>query len=181
MVSRRAQDGTDPAHWLWSRRSVLSLAGWGAVLSSLAVGTTAWARMMYPRVLFEDPMAFKVGFPDEYAPETVNDRWIRAYRFWLVRTHDRFFALSAICTHLGCTPRWFASEDKFKCPCHGSGFRGLASGRVGVHYEGPAPRPLERFAISLAEDGQIFVDKSIAFREERGEWEDPASYLPWVG
>lgn len=157
------------------------MAGWGAVLSSLGVGTAAWARMMYPRVLFEDPMAFKVGFPEEYAPESVNDRWLRAYRFWLVRTGDRFFAVSAICTHLGCTPRYLAAEDKFKCPCHGSGFRGLASGEPGVHYEGPAPRPLERFAISLAEDGQIFVDKSLVFRHERGEWEDPSASLAWVG
>lgn len=180
MASGR-NDGTDPGHFIWSRRSFLSLAGWGAVLSSLGVGTAAWARMMYPRVLFEDPMAFKVGYPSEYAPDSVSDRWIKAYRFWLVRTGDRFLAISAICTHLGCTPRYLAAEDKFKCPCHGSGFRGLASGLPGIHYEGPAPRPLERFEIALAEDGQIFVDKSVAFRQERGEWEDPRSFLPWVG
>lgn len=182
MTSGR-NDGTDPRHFIWSRRNFVSLAGWGAVLSSLGVGTAAWARMMYPRVLFEDPMAFKVGFPGEYAPDSVSDRWIKAYRFWLVRTGAQFLAVSAICTHLGCTPRYLAAEDKFKCPCHGSGFRGLASGvdETGVHYEGPAPRPLERFAISLAEDGQIFVDKSVAFRHERGEWEDPRAFMSWVG
>jgi Rieske Fe-S protein len=42
---------------------------------------------------------------------------------------DHFFvAISAICTHLGCTPRYLATEDKYKCPCHGSGYRGFASG-----------------------------------------------------
>ena len=180
MTSAR-DDGTDPRHWIWSRRSFLSVSGWVAVLSSIGVGTAAWGHMMYPRVLFEDPMAFKVGFPEEYAPGSVSDRWIKAYRFWLVRTREGFFALSALCTHLGCTPRYLPTEDKFKCPCHGSGFRGLASGQAGVHYEGPAPRPLERFAISLAEDGQIFVDKSIVFRQERGEWDDPKALLRWVG
>jgi cytochrome b6-f complex iron-sulfur subunit len=128
--------------------------------------------MMYPRVLFEDPVAFKIGFPDEYPPSSVSDRWIKAYRFWLVRMADRFVAVSAVCTHLGCTPRYLAGEDKFKCPCHGSGFY-----RTGVNFEGPAPRPLERARISLADDGQILVDKSVKFQQEKGEWEIPGSFL----
>ena len=61
-----------------------------------------------------------------------------------------------MCTHLGCTPRWLVAENKFKCPCHGSGFH-----KNGINFEGPAPRPLERFKITLAEDGQLVVDKSV--------------------
>jgi cytochrome b6-f complex iron-sulfur subunit len=69
--------------------------------------------------------------------------------------HDgtRLFALEAKCTHLGCTPRWYGMEDKFKCPCHGSGFHAN-----GVNFEGPAPRPLDRVKIWQDGAGQIFVD-----------------------
>ena len=63
-------------------------------------------------------------------------------------------------------------ESKFKCPCHGSGFR-----MTGIHFEGPAPRPLERFKIGLATDGQILVDKTKSFKWEKGEWENPESFL----
>ena len=81
-------------------------------------------------------------------------------------------ALITTCTHLGCTPNWLASENKFKCPCHGSGFY-----RSGVNFEGPAPRPLERARITLADDGQILVDKSVKYQQEKGEWEIPGSFL----
>jgi len=91
---------------------------------------------------------------------------------WIIREEDGFYALSAICTHLGCTPKYLGSEDKFKCPCHGSGFR-----RSGINFEGPAPRPLERVGVSLAEDGQVLIDKSRLFKFEAGQWNDPASFL----
>lgn len=63
-------------------------------------------------------------------------------------------------------------EQKFKCPCHGSGFY-----KNGINFEGPAPRPLERCGIRVAEDGQLEVDKSRTFREELGQWHNPASYV----
>ena len=80
--------------------------------------------------------------------------------------------LSTTCTHLGCTPNSLSAEAKFKCPCHGSGFR-----LTGVNFEGPAPRPLERFAIRLADDGQIVVDKTKKFQQEKGEWAAPDAFL----
>jgi cytochrome b6-f complex iron-sulfur subunit len=80
--------------------------------------------------------------------------------------------LSVTCTHLGCTPNYLSAENKFKCPCHGSGFR-----ITGVNFEGPAPRPLERTRIVLAEDGQILVDKSRHFQRELGQWTDPEAFL----
>ncbi|CUS93988.1 ubiquinol-cytochrome c reductase iron-sulfur subunit [Candidatus Kryptonium thompsonii] len=95
---------------------------------------------------------------------------------WIVREEDGFYALLAVCTHLGCTPRWLSSENKFKCPCHGSGFR-----KSGINFEGPAPRPLERVKITLAEDGQILIDKGITYRYEKGEWGKPGSFLPYRG
>ena len=85
---------------------------------------------------------------------------------------NTIYALSTVCTHLGCTPNWREAEQKYKCPCHGSGFR-----KSGKNFEGPAPRPLERFAISLAGDGQILVDKTRSFKWEKGEWEKEESSL----
>ena len=79
----------------------------------------------------------------------------------------RFTALSTVCTHLGCTPNWLPGEFKFKCPCHGSGYR-----VSGLNFEGPAPRPLEHFAISLDDTGMIKVDKSRAIRYAN-QWADP--------
>jgi cytochrome b6-f complex iron-sulfur subunit len=133
---------------------------------------------MFPNVLNEPPQQFKAGLPTEYGMG-VDERWKEKYGIWLVRTPEDieqgasgFFALSVTCTHLGCTPNYLSAESKFKCPCHGSGFR-----TTGVNFEGPAPRPLERVRIVLAEDGQILVDKSRHFQRELGQWADPQAFL----
>jgi len=136
---------------------------------------------MYPRVLFEPPTAFSAGRPSDYRRGTVSERFRSTHRVWIVRTDERIVAILARCTHLGCTPRWLETENKFKCPCHGSGFFGFGTdgteGELAVHFEGPAPRPLERLGISLAADGTIVVDKGVRFLRERDEWEDPGSYV----
>jgi cytochrome b6-f complex iron-sulfur subunit len=89
------------------------------------------------------------------------------------RGQPQIFALRAVCTHLGCTPIWRENEQQFKCPCHGSGFD-----KDGTPVEGPAPRALDRYAIRVADDGQLEVDKSRTFQAERGQWKDPASFVP---
>ncbi len=85
---------------------------------------------------------------------------------------QQIFALSTVCTHLGCITLWEESRRRFKCPCHGSGFR-----PDGVNFEGPAPRPLERFAIRIADDGQLEIDSSRVFQEELGQWRDADCYV----
>ena len=50
----------------------------------------------------------------------------------------------------------------------------------GINFEGPAPRPLERLRVTLADDGQVLVDKSRTFKFEAGQWEDPESFLELV-
>jgi cytochrome b6-f complex iron-sulfur subunit len=157
---------------LWSRRDFFSLASWAGVLAALGASLVGFARFMFPRVLFEPTPVFKAGYPDEYPVGTVSERWKRDERVWIVREPDGFYALLAICTHLGCTPNWLQQENKFKCPCHGSGFK-----RTGINFEGPAPRPLERIKIVLADDGQLLIDKSVKFLRERGEWGKPGSIL----
>jgi cytochrome b6-f complex iron-sulfur subunit len=163
------------------RRSFLSwmTLAWAAFTASMLAAVTATARFMFPNVLFEPPPTFKAGFPNEIQIGQVDERFKQKFAVWLVRTaFDQYanaegiFALSTVCTHLGCTPNWLEAEQKFKCPCHGSGYY-----KTGVNFEGPTPRPLERFAITLADDGQILVDKSRKFQQEKGEWSNPASFL----
>ena len=163
------------------RRSFLSwmTLAWTAFTASMLAALTATGRFMFPNVLFEPPPTFKAGFPNEIQVGQVDERFKQKSAVWLVRTaYDQYanasgiFALSTVCTHLGCTPNWLEAEQKFKCPCHGSGYY-----KTGVNFEGPTPRPLERYAISLAEDGQILVDKSRKFQQEKGEWSNPAAFL----
>ena len=144
--------------------SWLALA-WGAFAAAMALVTTATARFMFPNVLFEPATKFKAGTLDEYAVGKVDTRWKEKYRCWIVRNSEIIYCLNATCTHLGCTPNWLEAEQKFKCPCHGSGFY-----ITGINFEGPAPRPLERFEIFLDENGQLVVDKSRKFQQEKGEW-----------
>ncbi len=130
--------------------------------------------MMFPRILYEPPSAFKAGLADDYIVGEVNEKYKDDYRVWIVREAEGFYALSAICTHLGCTPRWLAPDSKFKCPCHGSGFR-----MNGINFEGPAPRALERLKITLADDGQLLIDRAIIFRYEYGDWIKPDCFLKY--
>lgn len=135
------------------------------------------ARFMFPNIITEPPSKFKVGKPDNFGPGTVENRFKAQFGVWIVNTEyegeQQIFALKTVCTHLGCTPNWLEAEQKFKCPCHGSGFY-----KDGINFEGPAPRPLERYAISLADDGQLQVDKSRSFHEETGQWKDAACFYP---
>jgi len=176
-TAKAATRDPDDASPLLNRRAWLGLA-WGAFSAASAAALAATGRFMFPNVLNEPPQQFKAGFPNEYGMG-VDERWKEKYGIWLVRTADDidqhaagFYSLSVTCTHLGCTPNYLSAENKFKCPCHGSGFR-----ITGVNFEGPAPRPLERTRIVLAEDGQILVDKSRHFQRELGQWTDPEAFL----
>ena len=149
------------------------MLAWTAFSAACAGALGAVGRFLYPNVLFEPAQRFKVGFPAEFAVGQVDERFTDQ-KVWIVRTPEGFYALSTICTHLGCTPQWLAAQQRFKCPCHGSGL--LVSG---IHIEGPAPRPLERFRISLAGDGQIEIDKNTKYLEEKGQWSQEGAFLPY--
>jgi cytochrome b6-f complex iron-sulfur subunit len=144
---------------------------WVAFTGTMLAWTLGSVRFLFPNVLSEPPSKFKVGFPDQYEEGKVVDRF-KDQNAWVVRYQGKIYALSTTCTHLGCTPNWLEQANKFKCPCHGSGFY-----ITGVNFEGPAPRPLERWAIALADDGQIVVDKSKKFQKELGQWDNPDSFL----
>ncbi len=151
------------------------IAAWIMISSAAGAFTLGLARFLMPNVLVEPPSKFKVGGPGEFSAGTVSTKYKSEYGVWVVNTvyqgKQLIFALRSVCTHLGCTPSWLEGEQKFKCPCHGSGFY-----IDGVNFEGPAPRPLERVGIALAPDGLLEVDKSVKFQQEMGQWDDAASY-----
>ena len=147
---------------------------WAGVAAFLTAWFLAFFRFFLPRTLFEPATSFKIGYPEDYGLG-VDTKWQQKYRIWVDRTPDRIFVIYARCTHLGCTPDWKPSENKFKCPCHGSGYDS-----EGVNFEGPAPRPMDRAKVDLSPDGQILVDVSKLYQWPKGQpsqFNDDGSYL----
>jgi cytochrome b6-f complex iron-sulfur subunit len=75
-----------------------------------------------------------------------------AGKYWLSNTADGVLALSAVCTHLGCLFKWVDVTTRFECPCHGSKFQA-----DGTYIEGPAPRNLDRFELTVLAGGAATV------------------------
>lgn len=147
-------------------------AAWAAFTASALVGLGAIVRFMAPPYTPKKSPRFRAGKLDDYPTVDVYTDFKQSEQVWIVHLpNNRLVALSTICTHLGCTPSWLPNDQKFKCPCHGSGFR-----MSGINFEGPAPRPLPRYKIELR-DGVVWVDKSREFREELGQWNMPDSYI----
>lgn len=156
-----------------NRREFFSFltVGWVAFTAATGGLLTLAFRFSYPNVNFEPEMSFTAVGPSEF--ETgVDERYKNGFGVWMVKMEGKLFALSNICTHLGCIPSWMPAERKFKCPCHGSGYY-----MNGINFEGPAPRPLERYKVSLTPEGKILVDKTKIFRYEKGEWSHPDSFI----
>ena len=156
---------SNPEH-LWGRRDWLTAAGWFAILSSLGAGLLAFVRLLFRRAPVEPPTVFRAGAVTDYQEGSVSDRFLESWRVFIVRENDALFAVHARCTHLGCTPRWYGRDSKFKCPCHGSGFHAS-----GVNFEGPAPRPLDRARIWVDDRAALWVDTGP--RYPHAEWSRP--------
>ena len=125
----------------------------GAALGITGLGATVvTVTYLSPNVLFEPPTRFRVGHPDDYPVDSVT--YIRDQQVYIVRMLQGFYAVSAVCTHLGCITEWRSEDRVIACPCHGSRFE-----KDGTKLAGPAPRPLPHFAIRLAPDGELMVDK----------------------
>ncbi|MFZ1936679.1 MAG: Rieske 2Fe-2S domain-containing protein, partial [Thermoguttaceae bacterium] len=111
-----------------------------------ALWAAAIARFMTPNVTNQPPRTFKAGKPADYADGSVETKYRQTHGVWIVRQphpgRARIVALRTACTHLGCMTVWQESQQRFRCPCHGSAFT-----KEGINVAGPAPRPLERCAI----------------------------------
>lgn len=133
----------------FKRRDFFQLTlGWCSALFAWIASTVAAARYMIPNVLYEPDRRYKAQKPDDYADGAT---FFPDLRVFLLRKGNTFRAVSAVCTHLGCTVN--RTNDGFHCPCHGSVFDGN-----GAVAHGPAPRPLSWFGVSLSRDGRLVID-----------------------
>jgi len=147
-TSKQTPRDVPPKEVLKVRRRLVT----ASLVTFLGVDFLMFLRFFFPRALFEPKTSFVVGYPSDFA-YGVDTRFQQNARIWMVRNSEGLFAIYARCTHLGCTPDWKDGENKFKCPCHGSGYD-----NEGVNFEGPAPRPMDRADIRLNPAGQIVVD-----------------------
>ena len=148
---------------------------WFSIAGFLTTCFLMFIRFFLPRSITEPSSTFKIGFPGDYALG-VDTKYQQQYRIWVDKTSDRLFVVYARCTHLGCTPDWKASENKFKCPCHGSGYDSEA-----INFEGPAPRPMDRAEVKLDAEGQIVVNVAKLYqwpKGERNQFNDEGAFIP---
>ncbi|MGI9106216.1 MAG: Rieske 2Fe-2S domain-containing protein [Pyrinomonadaceae bacterium] len=147
---------------------------WASIVGVLGTITLGVLRFFLPRAIFEPSSVFRIGFPGDYGVG-VDTKYQQQYRIWVTRTSDRLFVIYARCTHLGCTPDWKASENKFKCPCHGSGYDS-----EGINFEGPAPRPMDRAHVELDAEGQIVVNTGRLYDWPKGgenKFDEPGAFI----
>jgi cytochrome b6-f complex iron-sulfur subunit len=141
------------------------------IVGFLTVNLLMFLRFFFPRTLFEPKTVFRIGYPADFG-FGVDTKFQQQYRIWVVRNVEGLFVIYARCTHLGCTPDWKPAENKFKCPCHGSGYD-----TEGVNFEGPAPRPMDRAHLEIDPEGQIVVDTSRLYEQPKGGFSAPGAML----
>ncbi|OFW11148.1 MAG: hypothetical protein A3H96_26765 [Acidobacteria bacterium RIFCSPLOWO2_02_FULL_67_36] len=130
------------------RRSLFALGGLG--LGAATVGfLAATFRFLVPNVLYEPSRRFAVGPASDFPPGS--GTFLPDRRLYVFNSADGFYAISSVCTHLGCNVKHIGRG--FECPCHGSQFD--ENGQV-VH--GPAPKALAWYALSLSPRAQLVVD-----------------------
>ena len=134
-----------------SRRDFLRLTGEAALAAAGVAATVGVARFLAFDPNPPAPTRFTLEAPEAYPAGSVTR--VPEARAWLVRDEGGFFALSGICTHLGCSIN--ESAEGFVCPCHGSRF--APDGQV---IAGQARRPLPRYLVGLEADGRLWLDVS---------------------
>lgn len=143
----------------FNRRAFFVKLGLGS-LSIAAAGTAAFSyQFLSPNVLYEPSPIVNAGKPEDYPLDSVTLDVNSG--IYLIHAQEGFFALSAICTHLGCMTAWKPELGIIACPCHGSKFYVHEAGKVpGTKIEGPAPKPLPWLQTSLSDEGDLMVDRS---------------------
>jgi cytochrome b6-f complex iron-sulfur subunit len=68
---------------------------------------------------------------------------------------DSWTALSAVCTHLGCTAGYEPSKKQIFCPCHG----GTYDAHTGANLAGPPPKPLTSYKVAI-NGGKVVVSRA---------------------
>jgi cytochrome b6-f complex iron-sulfur subunit len=120
--------------------AAFAIAGGGTVITTI--------RFMRPNVLFEPPTKVTVGTMADIPLGTL--LVLTEQKLYVAHTPEGIFAMSSVCTHLGCMTRYDVEKNSIACPCHGSNFDALGNVTAG-----PAPRPLARKEIVL--EGDLLV------------------------
>jgi cytochrome b6-f complex iron-sulfur subunit len=137
----------------FDRRAFFTKIGLGS-LGIAAAGTIVFSyEYLSPNVLYEPSPIVNIGKPQDFALNSVTMDVNAA--IYLVRADEGYFALSMVCTHLGCLTAWNQDLGIIKCPCHGSEFT-----RTGQKIEGPAPKPLPWLKTWVSDEGDLMVDRS---------------------
>ncbi|MGA3246150.1 MAG: Rieske (2Fe-2S) protein [Bacteroidota bacterium] len=154
------KENEKPNESLLTRRYFLETVSFGA-LGLAAIGSLILSgEYLSPNVVREPPMKFNAGPPEDFSPGSVTLN--KEQKVYIIRAKEGYFyALSAVCTHLGCITNWKPDEGIVACPCHGSKFD-----KEGRKIEGPAPRPLPRFSIALDDRGSLVVDRSVVVGDD---------------
>lgn len=113
----------------------------------------------------------EVGTLTDYPKDGISEKFIQ-HDVFIVRHEGRLFAATAICPHKS-NALFVSQQDPNLILCSGHQSRFSPDG---VPTEGPARRPLVRFAISLNDKGRLMVDKSLQF--PKPQWGNPASFVP---
>lgn len=148
------EDPTTPAEDGPSRRDFFSRVGLAACAVAAASSGVVTIDYLRPKVLFEPPTRFRAGSPLDYSEGVV--RFNKQQKAYVIGAPGGVYALSAVCTHLGCITRFLSDEKCIACPCHGSRFD--LEGNV-IH--GPAPRPLQWLEVQVDAGGVLVVDTSV--------------------
>lgn len=124
------------------------MASLGSFLAAVGTALAGVLRLPEPAVLPGPVQRFKIGMADEFA--VGSETRFEKENLFVFRDAEGIYAVSSICTHLGCSVA--RSTEGFQCPCHGSRF--TPEGTVAA---GPAPRALPWLEIGRAADGQLVV------------------------
>ncbi len=136
-----------------SRRKFFVKLGVGSIaVAGLGTGMFAY-QYLSPNVLFEPSPIVNAGKPADYEVDSVT--FDPKNSIYILRDAAGFYALSAVCTHLGCVTAWKPELNMIACPCHGSKFH-----KDGTKIEGPAPKPLPWLRMWVSDDGDLMVDRS---------------------
>lgn len=132
------------------RRDFLGLAATSLAGGACVFALLGAARLPKAAVLPSASKKFKVTLPESLPP---GQAFVPPGRSVVVfRDPDGVFALSTVCTHLGCIVK--PSTTGFDCPCHGSKFK--PDGSV---LRGPAPKALAWLAVRSAGGGAFLIDE----------------------
>lgn len=133
-----------------TRRDFLGLAAAWSAIGAFVMAILLAMRLPMPSVFPESNSRVKLGRPAQFL--VGSSTYFAAHYLWLFHGEGGFHAISAVCTHLGCTVE-HTEAGEFTCPCHGSKFD--AAGEV---MGGPAPKGLVWVELSVSPEGWLVAD-----------------------